>query len=172
MSLESRTVAVLVADLYEDLELWYPYLRLQEAGARVVAVGAEARTYRGKHGTEKPADAAVAEVEASEFDAVVIPGGYSPDHMRRHPPMVDLVRAVHDRGGVVAAICHGGWMLASAGLLEGRTVTGFFSIKDDMVNAGAEWVDREVVEDGRVITSRRPDDLPAFCRTIIAALEG
>jgi protease I len=172
MRTSQRRVAVLVAELFEDLELWYPYLRLQEAGAEVMAVGAAATTYRGKRGTEKDADAVVAEVDAMSMDAVVIPGGYAPDHMRRHPAMIDLVRVVHERGGIVAAICHGGWMLASAGLLQGRTATSFFSIKDDMVHAGASWVDREVVEDDRVITSRHPGDLPAFCRTIIAALGG
>lgn len=171
MTLDSRKVAVLVADHFEDLELWYPYLRLQEAGAEVTVVGAATETYRGKHGTTMNADVAVADVDPGEFDAVVVPGGYSPDHMRRHPPMVALVRQIHERGGVVAAICHGGWMLASAGLLDGREVTSFFSIRDDLTNAGARWVDREVVEDGRLITSRHPRDLPAFCRTLVAALE-
>jgi protease I len=171
MSLNDRLVAVLVADLYEDLEFWYPYLRLKEAGAEVVAVGADATTYAGKHGTETTADAAVEEVDTSDFDGVVIPGGYAPDHMRRYPPLVDLVRAVHDGGGVVAAICHGGWMLASAGLLEGRTATSFFSIRVDMENAGARWIDEEVVADDRIITSRHPGDLPAFCHALIAALE-
>jgi len=105
-----------------------------------------------------------------EFDAVVVPGGYAPDMMRRHEAMVRLVREAAQHGKVVAAICHAGWMLASAGVIKGRKVTSFFSIKDDMVNAGGQWVDQEVVVDGTLITSRKPDDLPAFCREIVKAL--
>jgi protease I len=105
-----------------------------------------------------------------EFDAVVVPGGYAPDMMRRHPAMVGLVRDAAQQGKVVAAICHAGWMLVSAGVLKGRKATSFFSIKDDLVAAGADWVDQEVVVDGNLITSRKPDDLPAFCRTIVQAL--
>jgi protease I len=163
-------VAVLIADIFEDLELWYPILRLREARAEVTVVGPKVGTFTGKRGTSARSDVAAADAVSSDFDAVVIPGGYAPDHMRRDPAMVQLVRAVYDSGGIVAAICHGGWMLASAGIVDGRQVTGFHSIRDDMVNAGAEFVDREVVEDERIITSRTPDDLPAFARTILAGL--
>jgi len=173
MKLESISVAVLVEDVYEDLELWYPVYRLREEGAHVVLVGPEAgKTYSSKHGYPAEADRAARDVSADEFDAVIIPGGYSPDRMRRDPAMVKLVADAAAAGKPVAAVCHGGWMLCSAGVLEGRRVTGFFAIRDDVVNAGAEWVDEEVVRDGNLITSRTPDDLPAFLRTIIEALAG
>jgi protease I len=116
-------------------------------------------------------DAAADQVKGTDFDAVVIPGGYAPDLMRRSAAMIRLVREAFDAGRVVAAICHAGWVLCSAGVLRGKTATGFFSIKDDMVNAGARFVDQEVVTDGNLITARKPDDLPAFCRELIAALE-
>ena len=170
--LAGMRVAILAETLYEDLELWYPYYRLREAGADVFIVGSgSAETYQSKHGYPVTVDAEADTVTASQFDAVIIPGGYSPDHMRRHPGMVKLVREAHEQGKVVAAICHAGWMLASANILRGRTATSFRSIKDDMVNAGANWVDREVVKDGTLITSRSPADLPAFMRTTIGALK-
>lgn len=168
--LSGKRVAVLVEKLYDDREFWYPYLRMKEAGADVTIVGSGKGTYAGKAGIEATEDTSADEVNGADFDAVIIPGGYSPDHMRRTPAMVEFVRQAGDAGRVVAAVCHGPWMLASAGLCKGRTVTGFFSIKDDLVNAGAEFVDREVVNDQRVITSRNPNDLPAFCRTIIEEL--
>lgn len=170
MQLQGKRVAVLAEEFYEDLELWYPVLRLREAGAEVRIVGPKAETYKSKHGYPAKADAAVDQVGVDEFDAVVIPGGYSPDHMRRHQAMVDFVREAGQKGKIVAAICHAGWMLASAGIIRGKRVTCFFSIKDDVVNAGGEYEDSEVVQDGNIITSRQPDDLPAFCRTIIGAL--
>ncbi len=171
MELRGRKVAVLAENFYEDLELWYPLLRLREAGAEVVVVGPEAgKTYSSKHGYPAKADVAAASVKGAEFDAVVIPGGYAPDHMRRHEAMVELVRDAARAGKVVAAICHAGWMLASANVVRGRTVTCVSAIKEDLVNAGATYVDREVVRDGNLITSRMPSDLPAFCRTIIEAL--
>jgi protease I len=169
--LAGMRVAILAESLYEDLELWYPYYRLREAGADVFVVGSgSAEVYQSKHGYPVSVDAEADTVTASQFDAVIIPGGYSPDHMRRHPGMVKLVREAHEQGKIVAAICHAGWMLASAGIARGRTLTSFRSIKDDMVNAGANWVDREVVRDGNLVTSRSPADLPAFMRTIIGAL--
>jgi protease I len=170
MQLQGKRVAVLAEEFYEDLELWYPVLRLREAGAEVRIVGPKAETYKSKHGYPAKADAAVDQVGVDEFDAVVIPGGYSPDHMRRHQAMVDFVREAGQKGKIVAAICHAGWMLASADIIRGKRVTCFFSIKDDVVNAGGEYEDSEVVQDGNIITSRQPDDLPAFCRTIIGAL--
>ncbi|TAK31735.1 MAG: type 1 glutamine amidotransferase [Chloroflexota bacterium] len=169
--LQGRRVAILAAELYEDLELWYPLLRLREAGAEVVVVGPEAETYESKHGYPVKADLAADRANASEFDAVVIPGGCAPDHMRRSPAMIRLVRDIFEQGKVVAAICHAGWMLASADILRGRRATGFYSIKDDMIHAGAEYVDQSVVRDDNLITSRFPDDLPDFCREIIATLK-
>ncbi len=171
MELKAKKIAVLVEQLYEDLELWYPVLRFREAGATVHIVGPKKETYSSKHGYAAKADLAAETTNGKDFDAVIIPGGYAPDHMRRHPAMVDLVREASKADKVVAAICHGGWMLCSAGVLKGKKATCYFSIKDDLVNAGADYVDEEVIRDGNLITSRFPDDLPAFCRTIIEALQ-
>ena len=171
MSLKGKRVAVLAENLYDDRELWYPLIRLREEEAEVrVVAPAKGATYKSKNGLEVVSDLAAAEADAGAFDAVIIPGGYSPDLMRRTPAMVEFVKTANAQGKVVAAICHAGWMLVSAGALKGKTVTSFFSIKDDVVAAGAEWVDREVVRDGNLITSRSPNDLPAFCKAIIAAL--
>jgi protease I len=171
MRLTGKRIAILAEDLYQDLELWYPLLRFREEGAEVIVVGSgRAREFTGKFGYPVMADKSAQEVDAAQFDAVIIPGGYAPDHMRRYPAMVSLVREAALAGKVVAAICHGGWMLASAGVLPGKTVTSFFAIKDDLVHAGASFVDVEVAVDGNLITSRKPEDLPAFCRAIIAAL--
>ena len=143
--LQGKRVAVLVEKFYEDLELWYPVLRLREAGRQVKIVGPKAgETYASKHGYPAKADVAAAEVKADDFDAIVIPGGYSPDHMRRHPAMVDLVTEAARQGKVLAAICHGPWMLCSARCLKGRKVTGFFAIRDDVENAGGVWDDAAV----------------------------
>ncbi len=168
--LTGKRIAVMVEKLYDDREFWYSYFRMKEAGAEVTVVGSGKGPYAGKAGIEANEDVSADKVNGADFDAVIIPGGYSPDHMRRTPAMVEFVRQAGQAGRVVAAVCHGGWMLASAGLCKGRTVTGFFSIKDDLINAGAEYVDREVVNDRGVITSRNPNDLPAFCRTIIEEL--
>lgn len=172
MTLDGKRFAVLVEDQYEDQELWYPVQRLREAGAAVTIVGPEAgKTYTSKHGYPAQSDKAASDVTAEDFDGVIIPGGYAPDRMRRHEAMVALVRNAHQAGKIVAAICHAGWMLCSADVLQGKQATSFSAIKDDMANAGAKWVDREVVQDGNLITSRTPDDLPAFLQTIIAASE-
>ncbi len=170
MDLSRKRIAVLAEDFYEDLELWYPVLRFREAGAKVTVVGAGGKEYSSKHGYPVTPDASADRVRAADFDAVIVPGGYAPDRMRRHTAMVDLVREIFLKGGVVAAICHGGWMLASADVLRGKRATCFFAIKDDVVNAGALYEDREVVRDGNLVTSRKPEDLPAFCRTIMEAL--
>ena len=170
MTLEGKKVALLVEDVYEDLEFWYPYYRLKEAGCEVEVLGAGKDAYESKHGYVAKVDQAVDDVSAGDFDGVIIPGGYSPDKMRRHEPMVDFVRQMHRDGKVVAAICHAGWMLASAGILEDKRATSFFSIKDDMLNAGCDWVDEAVVKDDNIITSRNPDDLPAFLPAILGAL--
>jgi protease I len=168
MKLRDKTIAVLVEDIYEDLELWYPVYRLREEGAKVILVGPEAgKTYSSKHGYPATADRAAKQAAAADFDAVIVPGGYSPDRMRRHPAMVKLVADAMQAGKTVAAICHGAWMLCSAGGLQGRRVTSFFSIEADVTNAGASWIDDEVVCDGNLITSRTPEDLPAFLRAII-----
>ena len=172
MELKGKRIAILAEDNYQELELWYPLLRLREAGAKVRVIGTgSAETYGSKHGYPVTVDAAADEVRTEDFDAVVIPGGYAPDRMRRYPALLGFVREMDTQGKVVAAICHAGWVLVSAGILKGRRATCFFAIKDDLVNAGATYVDAEVVQDGNLITSRTPDDLPAFCRTIIAALK-
>jgi deglycase len=171
MKLEGKRIAILAENLYQEMELWVPYYRFREEGAEVKVVGAGgAKSYTSKHGYPVNVDAQADQVKAVEFDAVVVPGGYAPDLMRRHPAMVSLVREAAQQGKVVAAICHAGWMLVSAGILKGRRATSFFSIKDDLIAAGANWQDAEVVVDGNLITSRKPDDLPAFCRAIIGAL--
>lgn len=173
MLLTSKKAVILVETLYNDREFWYPYYRLREEGAEVCVVGPEAgREYRGKDGIMARADKGMNEVQAGDYDAIIIPGGYAPDHMRRHPAMVSLVKDFHAAGKIVAAICHAGWMLASADILKGRTVTAFFAIKDDLVHAGANFVDQEVVSDANLVTSRKPEDLPAFMRVIIGKMAG
>ncbi|RFF26341.1 MULTISPECIES: type 1 glutamine amidotransferase domain-containing protein [unclassified Wenzhouxiangella] len=171
MAISDKHIAILAEDGYQELELHYPRLRLIEAGARVSVLGAGKDEYHSGKGYAVSVDANAADVRAEDFDAVVIPGGMAPDKMRRHEAMVDLVRALHDAGKPVAWICHAGWVPVSADIVRGRRVTSFPSIRDDMVNAGADWVDEEVVVDGNLISSRVPDDLPAFCKAILAALE-
>jgi protease I len=173
MSLTGKRVAILAENNYQELELWYPLLRLREEGAEVKVIGTgSAGTYTSKRGYPVTVDAAADEVEAADFDAVIVPGGYAPDLLRRYEAVLNLVRGAHQQGKVVAAICHAGWVLISAGILKGRQVTCVSAIKDDVINAGATYLDQEVVQDGNIITSRVPTDLPAFCRTIIAALGG
>lgn len=168
MALRNKKIIILVERMFNDQEFWYPYYRLKEAGVEVVVVGSGSHgAYTGKSGTQTKVDASADEISSSEFDGIIIPGGYAPDHMRRYPAMVKLVKELFDAGKVVAAICHAGWMLASAHILQGRTVTSFFAIKDDLTNAGANWVDEEVVVDGKLITSRKPDDLPAFMKAVV-----
>jgi len=170
-NLKGKRAAVLVEKFYEDLELWYPVLRLREAGCEVQIVGPKAgETYASKHGYPARADVAASDIRPADLDAVIIPGGYSPDHMRRCHAMVDLVTQAAQMGKVLAAICHGPWMLCSARCLSGRRVTGFFAIRDDVVNAGGLWEDAPCVRDGNLVTSRTPDDLPAFMQGIFAAL--
>jgi len=172
MRLRGKRIAILAENMYQEMELWVPYYRMKEEGAEVKVVGTGgAKAYTSKHGYPVSVDLQAEAVSPVEFDAVIIPGGYAPDLMRRSEPVVRFVQEAAQQGKVVAAICHAGWMLASTGIVKGKTATSFFSIKDDMVNAGATWVDREVVVDGNLITSRKPDDLPAFCREIVKALE-
>jgi protease I len=171
MELKGKRVAVLAENMYQELELWYPLLRLREAGAETFVVGTgSADGYTSKHGYPVQVDVGADQVSADDVDAVVVPGGYAPDLMRRYPAMVKLVSDAFAQGKVVAAICHAGWMLASADVLRGKKATCFFSIKDDLIHAGATYVDAEVVRDGNLITSRMPSDLPAFCRAIVEAL--
>lgn len=172
MSLSGRRVAVLAENLYEDQELWYPLYRMREEGAETTVVGSgSSMVYKSKHGYEVRVDTTADKVRADEFDAVIIPGGWAPDYLRRHESVLAFVRNMQSQGKVIGAICHAGSVLVSAGILKGRTATCVRAIKDDIINAGAKYVDREVVRDGNLITSRFPDDLPAFCREIIATLK-
>jgi protease I len=173
MSLKGKRIAVLAADLYEDIELWYPYYRLREEGAETMLVGVAGGpdTVNSKHGYPAPIEKRADKVKPGEFDAVIVPGGYAPDHLRRDPKTVALVKEMNARGKLLAAICHGGWVLASADAVRGKKGTSFFAIKDDMVNAGMQWSDKEVVVDQNIVTSRKPADLPAFMREVIKKLK-
>ena len=169
--LSGRRVLMFVGDTYEDLELWYPKLRLTEAGAKVVVAGQKAgREYAGKNGYPCVSDEAIARMRVADFDGLVIPGGFMPDKLRRDIDVLQLVRDFADANKLVAAICHGGWIAISAGVYRGVRVTGSLGIKDDLVNAGAIWEDAPVVIDGRFVSSRKPDDLPDFCRGILTVL--
>ena len=171
MDLKGKKIAVLVADQYQELEVWYPLLRFREEGAETVAVGAEAgKIYVSKKGYPVVADQSVAAVTAADFDAVIIPGGWAPEALRQDANVLKLVREMNRAGKVVAAICHAGWVLASADIVRGRRVTCYQAVKDDVMHAGGQYVDEEVVVDGNLITSRQPTDLPAFCREVAKAL--
>jgi protease I len=173
MRLEGRTVGILVEQQYQEMEVWVPLYRLREEGATVRVIGTvpgRTEPYPSKLGYPCSQDVAARDVDAASLDAIVIPGGWAPDFLRRHEDVTRLVSEMDARGAIVAAICHAGWVLASAGILRGRRATCFAAIKDDVVNAGAEWVDAEVCVDRNLITSRKPDDLPAFCRALVGAL--
>lgn len=171
MSLEGKRIAIMLDRQYQELEVWYPYYRLIEQRASVALVAPEAGVeYPSKLGYPCVSDVAAGDVSGGDYDAVIVPGGWCPDFMRRDPTMVRFIQDCAESGIVLAAICHGGWMLCCTGALRGRRATSFLAIEHDMRNAGAEWVDQEVVVDGNVITARKPDDLPAFTRAIIDAL--
>lgn len=172
MDLQGKHVAILVEQQYQEMEVWYPLYRLREAGCKVTVVGPEAgATYPSKLGYPCKSDKAAKDCKAGDFDAVVVPGGFAPDFMRRTEAMIRLVSDMAEQGKVVAAICHGPWVLCSTQALKGKKATCFFAIKDDVMNAGANYVDAEVVRDGNVITSRKPDDLPAFCQALLSAIK-
>ena len=168
--LTNKKVLILAENIYEDLELWYPKLRLLEEGAKVIVAGTGEKTYKGKNGYPLEVDGNIEDCKEKDFDAVIVPGGFAPDKLRRYREVLELVKQMHDSGKLVAAICHGPWVLVSAGILKGKKVTCVSAIKDDVINAGAKYFDREVVVDANIVTSRKPDDLPAFCREIIKAL--
>lgn len=171
MDLSGKRVAIYADNLYQEMELWYPLYRLREAGAEVIVVAAKAgETYTSKLGYPAKSDRAYGDVQAGELDGVIVPGGFAPDHMRRHPRAVELLRELHAQGKLIGAICHGPWMLCSARIIRGRNVTSFFAIRDDMENAGGIWQDAEVVVDGNLVTARKPDDLPAFMKACLELL--
>ncbi|NLI82647.1 MAG: type 1 glutamine amidotransferase [Deltaproteobacteria bacterium] len=190
--LRGKKVFMVVAQEYEDIELLYPILRLSEEGAEILVVpvrmGHHPRPYletkpvTGRFGHPVPIPVMpegrryrtqpLEEIQAGEIDALFFPGGFSPDYLRRHEDVLHLVRKCHEKGKILAAICHGPWVLISAGVLRGRRVTGVVAVRDDLINAGAEYMDAPAVRDGNIITGRVPNDLPEFCREIIEALAG
>jgi protease I len=172
MDLHGKRVAVLVEQQYQEMEVWYPIYRLREAGCTVTVVGPEAgQSYPSKLGYPCKSDKAAQGCKAEDFDAVVVPGGFAPDFMRRTEAMIRLVSNMAEQGKIVAAICHGPWVLCSTQALKGKKATCFMAIKDDVINAGAKYIDAEVVRDGNIITSRKPDDLPAFLTTLMQAIK-
>ena len=167
----SKKIAILVEDMYQTLEVWYPRLRLKENGIETIFVGTGGKEiYGSKEGYPVKADVSINQVRADDFDGVIIPGGFAPDFLRRYEKVVDFVKEINRQGKVVASICHGGWLLVSADILRGRRATSFFAIKADLVAAGVQFVDEEVVVDKNLITSRKPEDLTAFCAEIIKLL--
>ncbi len=167
-----RTVLMLVGPEYEDLEVWYPKLRLEEAGYVVKLAGLGEREYRGKHGYPCHVDGSIADFRAQDLVGLVAPGGWAPDRLRRDPETLRRVREVHAAGKMVAAICHGPWVLVSAGIVRGRRMTSSLGIRDDLVNAGARWVDEPAVVDGGIVSARTPKDLPAFGVAMLGVLGG
>lgn len=166
----ARIVLVLVGPEYEDLEVWYPKLRLEEAGHEVKLAGMGEREYRGKHGYPCRVDGSVADFRVEDLAGVVVPGGWAPDKLRRDPEVLRRVRGAHEAGLMVATICHGPWVLISAGIVRGRRMTSTVGIRDDLVNAGARWVDEPAVTDGNIVSARVPRDLPAFARAMLGVL--
>lgn len=172
MRLAGKRVLVFVEEGFEDLEFWVTVMRLREEGAAVTIAGSERdTTYRGKGGLTARSEAAASELTAEGFDAVVVPGGWAPDKLRRSPYVTGLVRAAHEAGKVVALICHAGLVGISAGIVRGRRATGSLGIKDDLVNAGAIWVDEPALRDANLVWGRVVADIPAFCRQLVAAIE-
>jgi protease I len=171
MASSNRRVLIFAEENYEDLELWYPKLRLIEAGVQVTVAGPREKVYKSKHGYAAETDGNVADFKAADFDGVVVPGGWCPDRLRRYEEVLAFTKEIADAGKLVGAICHAGWVLVSADVLRGKRCTSVPAIKDDMKNAGAVWVDEPCVTDGALVTAQVPKDLPAFCRELLAVLE-
>ena len=170
MRLSGKKLVVLVAEGLEDLEYWVPVMRLQEEGAEVISVGPSTDPVHGKNALQAQADAMADDVDASGIDGIVVPGGWAPDKLRRYPEITDLVRTVHEQGKTVGIICHGGLVAISAGIVEGVNATGSLGIKDDLENAGATWVDKPAFREGNLVWGRVVEDIPAFCRELVATL--
>lgn len=172
MRLKDHKVIALVDHHFDDLELWYPVLRLREEGAQVDLVGPEAdTTYVGKDGVPVKSDYAFTDVNPEEYDAIIVPGGWAPDKLRRFPEVLDMVNHMHENDKAMGMICHAGWVMASADVLKGKTVTSTPGIKDDLTNAGANWVNEPVVTDGQLVSARRPPDLPHYLPELIKVME-
>jgi protease I len=171
MELSGKKVLIFAGPDFEDRELFYPLYRFREAGATVKIAGLGEKTYKGKYGVSVEVDGTCADFVKETWDAVVIPGGWAPDKIRGNEEALEIVRKTAKNGNVIASICHGGWVLASADVVKGKTVTSYVNIKDDLIHAGAKWVDEEVVVDSGIVTSRKPDDLPAFCRETIKLMQ-
>jgi len=168
----AKKIAIVVDEMYQVLEVWYPYYRFVEEGFEVNLVAAEAKKeYHSKEGYPCVSEIAAGDVVAGDYDCMVVPGGFAPDFMRRNADVIEFAKGMVDAGKVIAAICHGGWLLCSTNIYRGKKATCFMAIKDDIINAGAEYIDAECVVDGNLITSRKPDDLPAFCKAIMDALK-
>jgi len=167
-----KNIIIFCEDHYEELELWYPYYRLQEEGFNVSLIGTEKLDFQGKYGYPVKADMLISEVDYERVDGLVIPGGYAPDRLRRYDKVLELVKKIYEKGKPVASICHGPWVMISAGILKGKKSTCYYAIRDDVKNAGSFYEDKPVVVDGNIITSRTPADLPVFMEAIIAALKG
>jgi len=170
MRLSGKTIGVFVAPGFEDLEFWVPVMRLREEGARVLIIGSSHDTVTGKHCLTATPDTVSSEIASAELDGVVVPGGWAPDKMRRDPDMLRIVRDLHAAGKTVAFICHAGWVAASAGIVRGRRFTGSRGIKDDLENAGGTWVDAPAFREGTLVWGRVVEDIPDFCRELVAAL--
>ncbi|GIP39766.1 protease [Paenibacillus sp. J31TS4] len=172
MNLQERRILALVEDEFEDLEMWYPVLRLQEEGLQVDLAGPEAgKTYKGKYGVPLTTAISFDEASAADYIGLYVPGGWAPDKLRRYESVLQLTRAFHEAGKPIAQICHAGWVLISAKIVSGYTMTSTPGIKDDLENAGAVWVDEEVVVDRNLVSGRRPPDLPAFVKEYVRVLE-
>ncbi|WP_163538909.1 type 1 glutamine amidotransferase domain-containing protein [Gracilibacillus sp. YIM 98692] len=173
MRLENKKVIALVEEDFEDLELWYPVLRLREEGAKVDLVAKESdKTYKGKYGVPAQAELSFDDVNAEDYDAILVPGGWAPDKLRRYPEVLKMVQHMDQKKKPIGQICHAGWVLISAGILSGKKVTSTPGIKDDMTNAGGLWSDEAVVVDGHIISSRRPPDLPPYVKAFADILAG
>jgi len=171
MRLQGKKIAYLVEEGFEDLEFWVPVMRLREEGADVTVVGTGSKeTYTGKHCLQATPDTTADQVSAGDFDAVVIPGGWAPDKLRRYASVKKLVRDAYDQGKIIGSICHAGWVPASAGIVAGHRATGSTGIKDDLENAGATWVDEPAFRDGNLVWGRVVKDIPDFCRELVAAI--
>jgi len=173
MRLQGKTVGYFVAQEVEDLEFWVPVMRLREEGAQVIVIGLSTQQVRGKHGLEMKPDVSIAEApKADALDALVIPGGWAPDKLRRDEHVLQLVRDMYAQHKIIATICHGGWVPISAGILRGHKATGSKGIKDDIINAGGTWVDEAAFREDNLVWGRVVEDIPAFCRELVAALAG